>query len=75
MLRYATRPGHWNYLMSTREKQMLEHGWKYQRQADRDAGRRHMALKKFFQWEERFSKLFEDFCNILKEYGFDYAPI
>ena len=74
MLRYATRPSSRNYPMTTREKQLLEHGWKYRRQADKDAGRIHMALKKFFQWEGRFSKPFEDFCRILEEHGFDYDP-
>ena len=73
MLRYATRPSR-NYLMTTREKQLLEHGWKYRRQADKDAGRIHMSLKKFFQWEERFSKPFEEFYRILEEHGFDYDP-
>ena len=60
--------------MTTREKQLLEHGWKYRRQANKDAGRIHMALKKFFQWEGRFSKPFEDFYRILEEHGFDYDP-
>lgn len=74
MLRYATRPSNRNYPMTTREKQLLEHGWKHRRQADKDAGRRHMSLKKFFQWKGRFSKPFEDFCRILEEHGFDYDP-
>ena len=74
MLRYATRPSNRNYPMATREKQLLEHGWKHRRQADKDAGRRHMSLKEFFQWEGRFSKPFEDFYRILEEHGFDYDP-
>ena len=74
MLRYATRPSNRNYTMTTREKQLLEHGLKYRRQVDKDAGRRHMSLKKFFQWEGRFSKPFEDFCRILEGHGFDYDP-
>lgn len=60
--------------MTTREKQLPEHGWKHRRQADKDAGRRHMSLKEFFEWEGRFSKPFEDFCRILEEHGLDYDP-
>ena len=74
MLRYATRPSNRNYPMTTREKQLLEHGLKYRSNTDRAAGKRHLTLKEFFEWEGRFSKPFEDFCRILEEHGFDYDP-
>ena len=74
MLRYATRPSNRNYPMTDREKQLLEHGLKYRSNTDRTAGKRHLTLKEFFEWEGRFSKPFEDFCRILEEHGFDYDP-
>ena len=74
MLRYATRPSSRNYSMTTREKQLLEHGWKYRSNTGRAAGKRHLTLKEFFEWEGRFSKPFEDFYRILEEHGFDYDP-
>ena len=60
--------------MTTREKQLLEHGWKYRSNTDRALGKRHLTLKEFFEWEGRFSEPFEDFCRILEEHGFDYDP-